>query len=68
MVATPRHRRARLQFQRVAGIDGLAPDGPLNHRGHILAAKAGHAVDLRELCGEDVRLVALHVQTLVVIK
>ena len=55
-------------FQAVAGTAGLDPDAPLFYRGRILAGGDGYAVELRELWGEDGRLVALNQQTIVVIR
>lgn len=50
----------------VGTLDGLDPEAPLYHRGRGLVARDGYAVELRELWGEDGRLIALNQQTFVV--
>ena len=50
------------------GLEGLDPEAPLFHTGRTVAGRGGYVVELRELRGEDGRLVALNQQTFVVIK
>jgi hypothetical protein len=48
--------------------DGLDPEAPLFHSARSVAARAGYAVEMRELYGEDGRLLALNQQTFAIIK
>lgn len=50
------------------GGDALAPDAPVYHRGQTVAARSGYYVELRELWGEDGRLLLLNQQCLLMIK
>jgi acyl-CoA thioesterase len=50
------------------GVEGLDPDAPLFHTARGLVARNGYVVELRELWGEDGRLVALNHQTIAIIK
>jgi acyl-CoA thioesterase len=52
----------------LSGLEGLDPEAPLFHSARVVAARAGYFVELRELWGEDGRLVALNQQTVVLIK
>jgi Thioesterase-like superfamily len=49
-------------------VDGLDPDAPLFHRARDVVVRDGYFVELRELWGEDGRLVALNQQTFAIIK
>lgn len=49
-------------------LDGLDPDAPLFHRGEALALTDGYASEVRELWGEDGRLVAINRQLVAIIK
>lgn len=55
-------------FQPFVRFDGLDPAAPLFFRGRLEAASEGYCVELRELWGEDGRLLALNQQTFVMIK
>ena len=55
------------QLQVVGSLEGLDPEAPLFHRARALATSEGYSSELRELWGEDGRLVALNQQTFVVI-
>jgi hypothetical protein len=50
------------------GLDGLDPEAPLFHTARAAAGRGGYVVEMRELRGEDGRLVALNQQTFAVIK
>jgi acyl-CoA thioesterase len=50
------------------GVDGLDPEAPLFYRARGAAARAGYLVEMRELWGEDGRLIALNQQTIAIIK
>jgi hypothetical protein len=50
------------------GLDGLDPAAPLFHHARSVAARGGYMVEMRELRGEDGRLVALNQQTITIIK
>jgi hypothetical protein len=52
----------------VGNLDGLDPEAPLFHRAHVVAEHEGYVVEMRELWGEDGRLVALNQQTFAVIR
>lgn len=47
---------------------GLDPEAPFFHRARIVAEHEGYVVELRELWGEDGRLIALNQQTIAVIR
>lgn len=49
-------------------IDTLASDAPLYHRGYVSALSDGYATEVRELWGEDGRLVCINRQLVVIIK
>lgn len=49
-------------------LDGLDPEAPIFHRARAIASRDGYAVEIRELWGEDGRLLALNEQTFVVIR
>jgi hypothetical protein len=55
-------------FQPFVHFEGLDPASPLFFRGKLVAASDGYCVELRELWGEDGRLLALNQQTFVIIK
>ena len=55
-------------FQPMGGMEGLDAAAPLRYRGRAVAAHDGYVVELRELWGEDGRLLALNQQTFCVIK
>lgn len=55
-------------FQPFVRFEGLDPVAPLFHRAKLAAAADGYCVELRELWGEDGRLLALNQQTFVIIK
>lgn len=55
-------------FQPFIDFAGLDPEAPLFHRAKLVAASDGYCVELRELFGEDGRLLALNQQTFVIIK
>lgn len=55
-------------FQPVGTFDGLDPSAALRYRGRVEAVRDGYAVELRELWGEDGRLLALNQQTICLIK
>jgi hypothetical protein len=50
------------------GTAGLDPDAPLFHSARAVASRGGYVVELRELRGEDGRILALNQQTLTIIK
>lgn len=52
----------------VDACDGLDPDAPLAYRGRLIGARDGYVVELREVWGEDGRLLALNQQTFVAIR
>jgi acyl-CoA thioesterase len=54
-------------FQPLGAFDGLDPDAPLAYRARVDALRDGYAVELRELWGEDGRLLALNQQTICLI-
>ena len=49
----------------LSGLEGLDPEAPLFHSARVVAARGGYLVEMRELWGEDGRLVALNQQTVV---
>ena len=49
-------------------LAGLDAEAPLFHSARVIAARGGYMVELRELWGEDGRLVALNQQTIAIIK
>jgi hypothetical protein len=55
-------------FQPLGHCDNLDPDAPLYFRSTLAAARAGYAVEFRELWGADGRLLALNQQTMCTIK
>lgn len=55
-------------LQVLAGFDGLDPEAPIFHRARAVASRDGYVVEIRELWGEDGRLLALNEQTFVVIR
>lgn len=55
-------------FQIVGSLAGLDPEAPFLHKARLLGSSEGYMVELRELYGEDGRLLALNEQTFVVIK
>lgn len=55
-------------FEVVGALDGLDAAAPLFHRALAVAEHEGYFVELRELWGEDGRLVALNQQTFAVIR
>jgi acyl-CoA thioesterase len=55
-------------FQPRVQFEGLDPEAPLAYRSHMVTIDRGFCVELRELWGEDGRLLALNQQTFVVIK
>jgi hypothetical protein len=55
-------------LQVLGDLDGLDPEAPIFHRARAVASKDGYVVELRELWGEDGRLLALNEQTFVVIR
>jgi hypothetical protein len=52
----------------VEGLDGLDPASPFFYTARSLWSRGGYAVELRQLWGEDGRLVALNHQTFTIIK
>lgn len=52
----------------VGDCEGLADDAPLFHTAEGLVARDGYSVELRQLWGEDGRIVALNQQTFAVIR
>ncbi len=52
----------------LADLDGLDPAAPLFHSAHAVASRGGYLVEMRQLWGEDGRLLALNQQTIVIIK
>ncbi len=52
----------------IEGVSGLDPAAPLFHTARTLASRGGYLVEMRELWGEDRRLVALNQQTIAIIK
>jgi len=50
------------------GLLGLDPEAPLFHSASAVASRGGYMVEMRELRGEDGRIVALNQQTLAIIK
>jgi acyl-CoA thioesterase len=55
-------------LQVLDGFEGLDPDAPIFHHARAIASRDGYAVEIRELWGEDGRLLALNEQTFVVIR
>jgi hypothetical protein len=55
-------------FELIDGVAGLDPEAPLFHTARTVAARDGYLVEMRELWGEDGRLVALNQQTIAIIK
>ena len=55
-------------LQLLDGPEGLDPEAPLFHAARALASRGGYMVEMRELRGEDGRLVALNQQTFTIIK
>lgn len=55
-------------FQPFPNFEGLDPAAPLLVRTRAVALDAGYCVELREVWGEDGRLLALNQQTMVLIK
>ncbi len=55
-------------LQVLDSLEGLDPEAPIFHRARAVASRDGYAVELRELWGEDGRLLALNEQTFVVIR
>jgi hypothetical protein len=55
-------------FQPFVDFAGLDPSQPLHFRSSLAAARAGYAVEFRELWGHDGRLLALNQQTMCTIK
>ncbi len=49
-------------------FEGLDPDAPLFHQARIVAEHDGYLVEMRELWGEDGRLMALNQQTIAIIR
>jgi acyl-coenzyme A thioesterase PaaI-like protein len=62
---TPRRAMSTLTFTLlvVGDLRGLDPDAPLAYRARSLAGAAGYVPELRELWGEDGRLIAINPQT-----
>ena len=52
----------------LASADGLDPLAPLMHSARSVVSRDGYAVELRELYGEDGRLLACNQQTFAIIK
>ena len=50
------------------GTLGLDPDAPFFHTARCVACRAGYLVEMRQLWGEDGRLLALNQQTIAIIK
>lgn len=55
-------------LQIVGSTEGLDPTAPLYHRGRVQASREGYVAELRELWGEDGRLLALNPQTVALIR
>ena len=55
-------------FQPLGDFEGLDPAAPFAYRARVDAVRQGYAVELRELWGEDGRLLALNQQTICLIK
>lgn len=51
-----------------ATLEGLDPEAPLFYQARVLAEHDGYLIELRELWGEDGRLLALNPQTIAVIR
>lgn len=51
----------------VHGLDGLNPEAPLLYRGTVPVMSDGYCLEVRELWGEDGRLVAINQQTFAVL-
>ncbi len=49
-------------------IEGLGVEAPLYHRGYVSALSDGYATEVRELWGQDGRLVSINRQVVVIIK
>ncbi len=52
----------------ISDLDGLDPAAPLFHSAQAVASRGGYLIEMRQLWGEDGRLVALNQQTIVIIK
>jgi hypothetical protein len=55
-------------FEPVGTCEGLDPEAPFFHRAWTIAEAEGYTVELRELWGEDGRLLALNQQTIAIIR
>jgi hypothetical protein len=55
-------------LQLLGDLAGLDPEAPLFHRGRTVAGQDGYMVEMRELWGEDGRLLALNQQTFAIVK
>jgi hypothetical protein len=55
-------------FQPFVNFEGLNPEAPLFHRARMVAGSEGYCVEMRELWGEDGRLLALNQQTMALLK
>jgi hypothetical protein len=55
-------------FQPLGTCDGLDPEAPFFNRARVVAEAEGYTVELRELWGEDGRLLALNEQTIAIIR
>jgi hypothetical protein len=55
-------------LQLLGTLEGLDPEAPFFHRARALATAEGYSMELRELWGEDGRLLALNTQTIAVIR
>lgn len=55
-------------LQRIGDLEGLDPDAPLKYRARVVSVGDGYATEMRELWGEDDRLLALNQQTIAVIR
>jgi hypothetical protein len=52
----------------VGTCEGLDPEAPFSFRSRAVAEAEGYTVEMRELWGEDGRLVALNQQTIAIIR
>ena len=52
----------------LSNLEGLDPEAPLFHSAQAVACRGGYLVEMRQLWGEDGRLIALNQQTIVIIK
>jgi hypothetical protein len=55
-------------FEPVGTCEGLDPEAPFFHRAIVIAEAEGYTVEMRELYGEDGRLLALNQQTIAIIR